>query len=57
LKSKISSYWIFYHSKIELIKLWMVYVVGKEWRLLSRSLMDVVVQRMIVALSNCLNDS
>jgi hypothetical protein len=35
----------------------MVYVVGKEWRLLSRSLMDVVVQRMIVALSNCLNDS
>jgi hypothetical protein len=44
--SKVSSCWIFYFVEVELIKLWMVPIVGKEWGLLNRSLDGVVVRKL-----------
>jgi hypothetical protein len=45
--SMVSGYWIFYFIEVELIKLWMVTIVGKEWGLLSRSLDGIVVCRFV----------
>jgi hypothetical protein len=44
--SKVSGCWIFCFVEVELIKLWMVSIVGKEWGLLSRSLDGVVVRKL-----------
>jgi hypothetical protein len=44
--SKVSGCWIFYFVEVELIKLWMVPIVGKEWGLLSRSLDNIVVCKL-----------
>jgi hypothetical protein len=38
LSSKVFGYWIFHIVEVELIKLWMVSIVGKERGLMSRSL-------------------
>jgi hypothetical protein len=44
--SKVSGCWIFFFIEVELIKLWMVSIVGKKMSLLSRSLDGVVVRKL-----------
>jgi hypothetical protein len=44
--SKVSGCWIFHFIEVELIKLWTVPIVGKEWDLLNRSLDGVVVRKL-----------
>jgi hypothetical protein len=45
LSNKVFGCWIFYFVEVELIKLWMVPIVGKEWSLLSRFLDGGVVHK------------
>jgi hypothetical protein len=45
--SKVFGCWIFHFVEVELIKLWVVPIVGKEWGLLSRSLDGVVVCKLV----------